>query len=61
MKVFTLIFAVLLVGTNSYTRSEYALDNTYLLFKVQLPICDSSEITAGGPEITACTVVQAVV
>jgi len=50
-KFFTLIFAVLSVGTNFYTRPEI-LDNTYLPFKVQLPTCDSPEITAGGPQIT---------
>ena len=44
---FTLIFAVLLVGTTFITRPS-----TYLRFKVQLPTSDSTEITASGPKIT---------
>ena len=47
---FTLIFAVLLVGTNFYTRPEYltiAISDLKLNF---LPL--STEITAGGPKIT---------
>jgi len=40
---FTLIFAVLLVGTNFYTRHEYL---TYLRFKFQLPTSDSTQINA---------------
>ena len=51
---FTLIFAVLLVGTNFYLFLYETLtrDNTYLRCKVQLPSSDSSEITAGGLKIT---------
>ena len=45
---FTLIFAVLLVGTILYRTR--VLD--YLLFKVQLPTSDSTDITDGGPKIT---------
>ena len=44
---FTLIFAVLLVGTTFITRPS-----TYLRCKVQLPTSDSTEITASGPKIT---------
>jgi len=44
---FTLIFAVLLVGTTFITRPSI-----YLRFKVQLPTSDSTEITASGPKIT---------
>jgi len=49
-KFFTLIFAILLAWTNFYARR--VLYNTYIPFKVQLPMADSTEITAGGPEIT---------
>jgi len=37
---FTLIFAVLLVGTNFYKTR--VLDNSYLRFKVQLSTSDST-------------------
>ena len=50
-KFFTLIFAVLLVGTNFYTRPEYLTLVSYHRFKVQLPTSDSIQITAGGPKV----------
>jgi len=49
MEVFTLIFAVLLVGTNFYARPEYL--TIPISVKVQLPTSDSTEITAGGPTL----------
>ena len=46
----TLIFAVLLVGTN-FLYETRVLDNSYLKFKFQLPTSDSTHITAGGPKV----------
>jgi len=46
---FTLIFAVLLAGANFYETR--VLDSSYLRYKVQLPISDSTEITAGGIKV----------
>jgi len=37
-EVFTLIYAVLLVGTNFYETR--VIDNSYLRFKVQIPTSD---------------------
>jgi len=45
---FTLIFAVLLLGTNLYTRSEYL--TIPIRFKVQLPTSAGTETTAGSPK-----------
>jgi len=47
---FTLIFAVLLVGAN-FLYETRVLEGSYLQYKVQLPISDSTEITAGGIKV----------
>ena len=49
--IFTLIFAVLLVGEN-FLYETRVLDSSYLRYKVQLPTSDSTEITAGGIKVT---------
>jgi len=48
--IFTLIFAVLLVGA-IFLYETRVLDNSYLQFKFQLPTFDSTQITAGGPKV----------
>jgi len=40
------------ISRDKFLYETRILDNTYLPFKVQLPTCDSPEITAGGPQIT---------
>ena len=47
---FTLIFAVLLVGT-IFLYQTRVLHNSYLRFKVQHPTSDSTQITAGAPKV----------
>ena len=48
---FTLIFAVLLVGANFLYETRVLEGISYLQYKVQLPISDSTEITAGGIKV----------
>ena len=47
--IFTLIFAVLLVGANFYETR--VLDSSYLRHIIQLPTSDSTEIIAGGIKV----------
>jgi len=42
---------LLFINSDKSLHETRVLDNTYLHFKVQLPISDSTEITAGGPKI----------
>ena len=40
------------ISSDKFLYETRVLDNSYLRFEVQLPISDSTEITAGGPRIT---------
>jgi len=44
------------IGRGKFLYETRVLDNSYLQFKFQLPRSDSTQITAGGPNILALVV-----
>jgi len=54
VKLLWKFFYINICGSISRYKFLYetrVLDNTYLQFKFQLPISDSTQITAGGPKV----------